>query len=208
MIIVNNPFGEDPYDINEKNAAKRIGGRIREIRTALGLSQAELGEKVGLNADRVQKYENGARKPKQELLKKFAEALGVSTLALTDPVVDNYIGAMYAFFEMEKTFGLKVELTDGALCLSCGNGKATDNTFNAYLDLWERKSKEKEFALVTAADDKDRAAIEMDYKLWKWSFPMRETADWKEKIKQQRKNWIKSQINKLQQDLNALDEQE
>ena len=35
---------------------------------------------VGLNGDRVQKYENGVRKPKADLLKKFANALGVSTL--------------------------------------------------------------------------------------------------------------------------------
>lgn len=39
--------------------------------SALFVSQTELGEKVGLNADRIQKYENGARKPKADLLKKL-----------------------------------------------------------------------------------------------------------------------------------------
>ena len=40
-----------------------------QIRESQGLSQAELGEKVGLSADRIQKYENGARKPKNDMLK-------------------------------------------------------------------------------------------------------------------------------------------
>ena len=104
MILVNNPFGQDPMDFNESTAADRVGSRIREIREAQNMTQAELGEKVGLNGDRVQKYENGARKPKSELLKQFANALGVSTLALTDPIVANYFGAMYALFEMEKRY--------------------------------------------------------------------------------------------------------
>ena len=38
-----------------------IGKRIRNIRILNGLSQSELGEKLGLTADRIQKYENGAR---------------------------------------------------------------------------------------------------------------------------------------------------
>lgn len=41
-----------------------IGKRIRNIRILNGLSQSELGEKLGLTADRIQKYENGARNPK------------------------------------------------------------------------------------------------------------------------------------------------
>ncbi len=59
-------------DFNEETAADRVGRRIREIRMAQGMSQAELGEAVGLNADRIQKYENGARKPRADLLKRIA----------------------------------------------------------------------------------------------------------------------------------------
>ena len=99
MLMVSNPFGQDPIDFNEETAADRIGSRIRNIRNSKGLSQSELGERIGLNADRVQKYENGARKPKPDMIKQIASALGVSTLALTDPVTTNYIGAMFAMFE-------------------------------------------------------------------------------------------------------------
>ena len=54
MILVNNPFGQDPMDFNENTAADRVGYRIREIRESQNMTQAELGEKVGLNGDRVQ----------------------------------------------------------------------------------------------------------------------------------------------------------
>ena len=80
--------GVDPYDFNVSTEAERIGKRIRTIRIARGLSQTQLGEKVGLNADRIQKYENGARKPKKELLKQIARALGVQPMAIADPIID------------------------------------------------------------------------------------------------------------------------
>ena len=35
MILVNNPFGQDPMDFNENTAADRVGYRIREIRGLL-----------------------------------------------------------------------------------------------------------------------------------------------------------------------------
>lgn len=51
-------------EFNEETAADRIGRRIRAIRIEKGMSQAELGAAMGLTADRIQKYENSARKPK------------------------------------------------------------------------------------------------------------------------------------------------
>ena len=101
MIVVNNPFGQEIVDFNEETSADRVGGRIRKMRRARNLSQSELGESVGLSADRIQKYENGVRRPKMDMMKKIADALGVDALALTDPVMSNYMGAMYAFFEMD-----------------------------------------------------------------------------------------------------------
>ena len=118
-IYVNNPFGTDAAEINETTAGDRSGHRIRRIREEQNppMTQKQLGEKIGLNANRVQQYENGARKPKLELAEKFAEALGVETSALLDPVLDNYIGIMYGCFELEDRFGLTVKKIDGQYCL-------------------------------------------------------------------------------------------
>ena len=70
MITMGKDFDRDPLDFYNETAAVRIGLRIRKIRNAKGLSQAELGAAVGLSADRIQKYENGFRKPKADMLKK------------------------------------------------------------------------------------------------------------------------------------------
>lgn len=118
MIIRKNLFGQDPAEYDAETAADRIGNRIRKIRIDRGLSQTELGERIGLSADRVQKYENGARKPKMEMLIKIADALGVSSLALSDPNTTSYLGAMYALFEIESTYGLKIEEKNNAVSLT------------------------------------------------------------------------------------------
>ena len=62
----------DEFEGISENSAERIGKRIRDIRTARGLTQSELGQKFELSADRIQKYENCVRTPKKELLKKIA----------------------------------------------------------------------------------------------------------------------------------------
>ena len=102
MSMNNNPIDQDPIDHIEETAANRIGSRIREIRLARGLTQAELGDKVGLTADRIRQYEAGYRKPKTDTIKAIASALEVQPLAMIDPVSTEYLGAVYALFELEK----------------------------------------------------------------------------------------------------------
>lgn len=64
----------NPYS-NGKNI--EYGSLIRQIRKSRGLSQTELGELVGLNANRIQMYENNARSPKLDMLNKLFDALNV-----------------------------------------------------------------------------------------------------------------------------------
>lgn len=149
----------------------RIGNRIRRIRTEKGLSQAELGEKVGLNAGRIQQYENGERKPKKELLGKIACALGVSPLALEDPDTTNYLGAIYAFFEVEEIFGLKIEEApkDRApgLCLSVD---FTESLY-PYLQEWYVTYSVTQEKLWAAESQEEKDVILKEYHNWKWNFP-------------------------------------
>ncbi|MBO4913120.1 MAG: helix-turn-helix transcriptional regulator [Butyrivibrio sp.] len=202
MIVVNNPFGQDPMDLNENSSADRVGHRIREIREAQGMTQSELGEKIGLNGDRVQKYENGVRKPKADLLKKFASALGVSTLALTDPVVANYIGAMYALFEMEKNYDLKVKRDDGKLSLVFGNGFMGE--INGYIDEWEKECRQIELELEAASSEEERASVLHSYKLWKWNFPEALTDMTEKNLRDLKKAKLEEQMKQLQKELSDL----
>ena len=47
----------------------------------------------------------------------------METLALLDPQVSGYIGAMYAFFEMESLFDLRLKKVDGQICICFGESQ-------------------------------------------------------------------------------------
>lgn len=202
MVWIRMSGAADPMDLNDKTEADRIGRRIREIRMALGLSMAELGEKVGLPSDRIQKYENGARKPKPDMLKKIADALGVSTLALSDPVVSNYIGAMYAFFEMEESYDLHVIEENGRFKLIFGDGRL-GNTMSKYLSEWEEEKSRVDKELESASSESEKEAIKKDYDFWKWTYP---DALVDQSTKAQKKARIQERIEQLQQALSELEE--
>lgn len=53
-----------------------VGRRLRESRTALRLTQAELGADLGVSAQQVQKYENGSNRISASKLFEIAGRLG------------------------------------------------------------------------------------------------------------------------------------
>jgi transcriptional regulator with XRE-family HTH domain len=61
----------DPIDLE-------VGRRIRVQRMARGISQTELGEKIGVTFQQVQKYEKGANRVGASRLTRIAKVLGVS----------------------------------------------------------------------------------------------------------------------------------
>jgi transcriptional regulator with XRE-family HTH domain len=61
----------DPIDIE-------VGRRIRIQRMARGISQTELGDKIGVTFQQVQKYEKGANRVGAGRLTRIAKVLGVS----------------------------------------------------------------------------------------------------------------------------------
>lgn len=58
-----------------------LGGRIRERRIAMSLTQSELGKRIGMTFQQVQKYENGSNRVTALVLVKLARAL---ELGVTD----------------------------------------------------------------------------------------------------------------------------
>lgn len=71
----------------------KLGDRIRYLRINLGLTQEELGQKVGLTKSAINKYEKGSiENMKQSMIARFASALDVSPvylLGLEDPKQDD-----------------------------------------------------------------------------------------------------------------------
>lgn len=64
------------------------GQLIKEARERAGLTQDELGKKIGVTGVAVMRYEKGQRQPRIEQLRAIAAALGVPIAQLLPP--DNY----------------------------------------------------------------------------------------------------------------------
>ena len=162
--------------------------------SALFVSQTELGEKVGLNADRIQKYENGARKPKADLLKKIAEALEVSTMALEDPVITSYVGAMFMLFELENSFHTKLKQSSEGHSFEMEFTEETGSPMCEYVKEWYEIYKQTQTELEIASSDEEREEIMKSYHNWKWNFP-KCTED--ENSRKEKKLRLKNKIEEL-----------
>jgi putative transcriptional regulator len=55
-----------------------MGERLRKLRQAAGLSQAELAARAGLTVDSVQNWEQGRSEPSLSRAARLARALGTS----------------------------------------------------------------------------------------------------------------------------------
>ena len=51
---------------------------LRQFREKKGLTQAELGNRVGLKQTTISQYENGSRTPTLAMAKKLSDVLGIS----------------------------------------------------------------------------------------------------------------------------------
>ncbi len=187
---------------SHSKSAERIGSKIREIREFRGLTLSELGERVGLNADRIQKYENGMRKPKADLVIQLATALEVTPLALSELDIESPLGTIYTLFELENFYGLSFFDTDGVSTLSI-NSNAFPNL--GYLEEWIKRMAQFKTDYSEATSEQEQARIVREYKQWKWSFPFSASAQSIESTKESRKEQLKDQIEALKRELEELD---
>ena len=149
-----------------------IGKRIRKIRILNGLSQSELGEKLGLTADRIQKYENGARNPKVSMIFRIANALDVNAAALYDPTPCDDLSTMFFFFEMEEKYGMTIKkIVDDDGNVKYAVVANSENRMYDYLSKWHDAyiCKKIESKLVDTQEERER--ILEDYARWKSKFP-------------------------------------
>ncbi|KNE19079.1 LexA family protein [Virgibacillus pantothenticus] len=61
-----------------KEISKFVGSKIREFRKKRGLTQKELGVKIGVKHNTISSYEKGTNEPEQNILYLMANVLGVS----------------------------------------------------------------------------------------------------------------------------------
>lgn len=194
MVTVNNPLGENELNITEATQAERIGRRIRAIRTSRGLSQTQLGDMLGVPADQIQKYENGARNPRGDRLSHIASALGVNPLALADPTPSSNMNAMFALFELERNFNVTLEKHNRKVSITFDK----NNPLYKYMYAWYSEYSKVQNA--TSNEEKDK--LYKDYLNWQWTFPSDMTNMTETELKKLR---IKQQIEELQAAYDELD---
>ena len=157
-----------------------IGERIRFIRNLRGMTQKWLGQAVGFpekTADiRMAQYESGSRTPKEDLIKKIAAVLNVSTQALCVPDIESYIGTMHTLFALEDLYGLQIANLDGEICIrSNRNGKG-------FMTMWQS------FSAWSAEYEKYKNGeiTKDEYDLWRYTYPAVEAKRTKDKLDEYR----------------------
>ena len=83
-----------------------IGSRIKEIRSASGLTQSQLAELSGVAVISIRQYESGKRQPRVDQLRAIASALGVTVDYLLDIKPARAVDPDETPEEREKRLGL------------------------------------------------------------------------------------------------------
>ena len=77
--FINSPY---PSPAVMKTISYQVGKRIAHCREKQSITQAELGERIGLEPHRIYEFENGLHRIDLEVLYVFAMALGVPAIEL------------------------------------------------------------------------------------------------------------------------------
>jgi len=113
-----------------------IGDKIRHIRNFRGLTQKELGLKIGLDAksadNRIAQYETNYRIPKKDMLVQIAEVLDVNVMNFTGSTPSCAEGIMFTFFWMDEDNQGTINLFQ--LVRNPGKTNASDDTAVRYND--------------------------------------------------------------------------
>lgn len=148
-----------------------IGEKIKNARNLRGLTQKELGIKLGLDeksADvRVAQYESGTRTPKAELLSEIATVLDVNVNSLKNPTLENTETFIHLLFDLEQES--KKQHTNNFSIISVpdelGNSQPAlqfhNHLLNEFLSEWQLRRKELSEGIIT----------EEEYSEWMMSFP-------------------------------------
>ena len=166
-----------------------IGQKIRFYRDLRGYTQAQLGGKVGLQADRIRQYETDVRTPKMDKLKEIAEALDVDVAALSDIDVKTEEDLMQIIFELEDRYSMHMQKIDGKAVLVFDNADKNNSVINTYLNFWY--DKRQAFALESGSDTRLK-----EYMSWRGRFGSNEKA-FEEGIIQKLEAAYKAEVEKL-----------
>ncbi len=166
-----------------------IGEKIRELRHAFGLTQAELSEKIGINSATLRKYESGQRNPKPATLEKIARGLGIEPSILTESILNTpramqRLFAIYAAYAGELKSGAEIKME---LDAEKGNDEKIYVSFEKlapFLYSWYQEYRKYQQLLANAKlinDEEVRKEyednVEKQFLLWMLKYPESASTD-------------------------------
>ncbi len=148
-----------------------IGEKIKTARNLRGLTQKELGIKLGFDeksADvRIAQYESGTRTPKSELLLEIAVVLDVNINSLKNPYLENTETFIHLLFDLEQE-SKKQHINNFSIISvpdEFGNPQPAilfhNHLLNEFLSEWQLRRKELSEKFIT----------EEEYAEWMMNFP-------------------------------------
>lgn len=143
-----------------------IGERIHFFRNLRGMTQKYLGTAVGFpekSADvRLAQYETGTRSPKADLMAALAQVLDVSSLALSVPDIDSYLGLIHTLFTLEDRYGLTIEKGENGVSMRVNPRKGKDAAeLSEMLNAWAEQAEKYH----------DGDISREDYDKWRYNYP-------------------------------------
>lgn len=97
------------------------GKKIKLIRTMRGLTQKQLGELSGIHEVAIRKYELGKNLPKEEQLKKIADALNVNVNSLLEFNIEADGDVLPLLFAIDDKFSIEIKDSENGIGLFFDN---------------------------------------------------------------------------------------
>ncbi len=151
-----------------------IANNIRTGRKLRGLTQEELGEKIGITGERIRQYEGSVRTPKPDYAIKIADALEISHESLTKLDPESGSSIMHFFFDLEDAYGLHVEKFGDQYYLSFeqDGGNKYSNRLYKRLESWYLAQQKYK---LNNNDSMERIKQKRDeYNKWRLRYPLDE----------------------------------
>lgn len=128
------------------NVSSYVAQKIKYYRKLKGITQKELGEKIGVKHNTVSSYENGVNEPEQDLLFKIADALDISINDLFPPT--NYEPANIK--PVKPTDMVKIPIIG---TIACGDPILADENIIGYRYLFKDRMPKGQTFFLTAKGD-------------------------------------------------------
>ena len=98
-----------------EESSAELGGRLRALRTAQGISASDLARALGISPSAVSQIERGVMRPSVSRLIAITDALGIPLAAVFDPKTDAADHAGFGDFALQRAYHASAVVLDSGV---------------------------------------------------------------------------------------------